>query len=72
MVGSEGDLDRDAVDDDRLRHVTQQAAAALPQREPHKLVSVLSADECIVEDEDVVEVVVGVVVREVGRASEER
>jgi len=49
----------DAVDVDRLRHVAQLAAAELPQRESQKLVRVLSADACIVEDEDVVEVVVG-------------
>jgi hypothetical protein len=72
VVGGEGDLDGDAVDADRLRHISEQAAAELPEREPRKLVRVLPADECTVEDVDVVEVVVGVVVGQVGGASQER
>ena len=54
VVGCEGDLDRDAVDVDRLGHISQLFAAELPQREPRKLVRVLPEDEGIVEDEDVV------------------
>jgi hypothetical protein len=72
VVGSEGDLDGDAVDVDRLRDISEEATAELPQREPRKLVRVLAADECIVEDVDVVEVVVGVMVGEVGGAGQKR
>jgi hypothetical protein len=70
--GAKATLDRDAVDADRRRHIAEHAAPELPQRESRKLVRVLPANECIVEDEDVVEVVVGVVVGEVGGASQQR
>jgi hypothetical protein len=69
--GREQDLGRDAGEVEDLRHVAVDLAPESPELQLLDLELVLTADAGVVKDEDVIEVLVRVGHREVGRAREQ-